>query len=195
MLFFWKQNSLCIFSNKKSEGHFYNYIQQQKGSDVMGARKIHPKLHYISPRRLISKPEAFLGHYEGVQPPARDQSTHVAVEEQWWTEIAGSISYAPLWHGDTALGEALAPFPSALPGSPRPLLRRFIELCGSSKGPDLILRARFWLSQELCALLLSQSCSVLHGDTNLKACTSAEVTFAPVPVSTFSLCAEFIAQW
>lgn len=186
MLFFWKQNSSCIFSNKKSEGHFYNYIQQQKGSDVMGARKIHLKLYYMSPWRLISEPEAFWGSCEGVQPLLRT-GQHLWL---WKTggehKLLGSISYAPLWHGDTALSEALAPFPSALVGSPCPLLRRFIELCGSSKGPDLKLQARLWLPQELSVLHSSQSYSVLPGDTNLKASASGEVTFALILVSTFS---------
>lgn len=130
----------------------------------------------------------------GCSAPAWDQSTVWLWKSSGEDKLSGSISYAPLWHGDTALGKALAPFPSALPGSPRPLLRRFIELCGSRKGPDLILWAQLGLPQELCVLHSSQSYSVLPGDTNLNASTSGKVTFVLVPVSTFSLCAEFITE-
>lgn len=151
MLFFWKQNSLCIFSNKKSEGHFYNYIPQQKGSDVTGARKTHPKLHHISPWMLIREPTAFLGHSDGVWPLLRTGQHVWLWNSSGEHKLPGSISYSPLpqWHSSSV---ALVPFPSALPESPAPLLRCFIELCGSSKGTDLILWAQLWLLQELCAL-------------------------------------------
>lgn len=95
MLFFWKQNSLCIFSNRKSEGHSYNYIQQQKGSDVMGARQIHPKLYYISPWRLISEAASFLGPCEGVQP-LLGFGQHV----QLW-KSSGEYKLPDTYHSDT----------------------------------------------------------------------------------------------
>lgn len=88
MLFFWKQNSPCIFSNKKSERHFYNYIQHQKGSDVMEVRKIHPKLYHISLWRLISVTMPFLGSKWGCSAPAWDWSTSVAAEAKW-TQVTG----------------------------------------------------------------------------------------------------------
>lgn len=120
----------------------------------------------------------------GCSAPAWDQSTQVAVEGQRGTRITGVYrSHAALTRRHRSRRGA-GSLPIGSPGSPRPLLRRFTELCGSSKGPDLILWAQLWLPQELCVLHSSQSYSVLPGDTNLKASTSEEVTFALVPVST-----------
>lgn len=95
MLFSWKQNSPCIFSNKKSERHFYNYIQHQKGSDVMEVRKIHPKFYHFSLWRLISVTMPFLGSRKDAQP-LRGTGQQMWLQRCSEHKLLGSLSCALL---------------------------------------------------------------------------------------------------
>lgn len=62
----------------------------------MGARKIHPKLYYISPWRLISEPAAFLGPCEGAQPLLGTSQHRWLWKGSGEHELRGSIGHTPL---------------------------------------------------------------------------------------------------
>lgn len=197
MLFFWKQNSPCIFSNEKSERHFCNYIQQQKGSDVMEVRKIHPKLYHISLWRLISTTMPFLGSSEDVQP-LFGTGQQVWLQGHSEHKLLGSLSCALPWPGDRALSKALAPFHQLSQGPsyhPPGALQIRVGVARS-----LILGS--WLSFDFLKLRTSMfsfhclSYSVLPGDTNCKLqCThSGELMSVLVPLSTFNIDSEFSTE-
>lgn len=92
---FFENKTAHVFSATRSQRHFYNYIQHQKGSDVMEVRKIHPKLYHISLWRVISMTVPFLGSSEGVQP-LLETGQRVWLRRLSEHELLGSISRALL---------------------------------------------------------------------------------------------------
>lgn len=178
--FFWKQNKTThVFSATRSQREvFYNYTQHQKRSDVMGVRKIHPKLYHISIRRFISVTMSFLGSSKDVQPL-------LGTGQQVWLRrhsghkwLGSQLCTALTWRQRHWL-----PSHQLSQGPSHPLPRGFIDSCGSSKGFDFRLWAYFWLPKELYVLLSSSKLFCAAWRHQLQCIHSGELMSVWVPLS------------
>lgn len=153
----------------------------------MGARKNMSEIILHFTVKVNQWAKAYLGSCKGVWPLLRPGQHMWPRKSSGKHKLLRSVSY-------TAVGEALTPFPSSVPGSSCPLLMDFMDLVGVARGLISYLGLGFnFLNRSAFSICLNALLSCV--EKKLSAFISEEETLALFPVSTFSLHWEFITEW